>query len=207
MTRTIKSKKRRATPRPTSTTGKARAGRVGVAESSPWPRRVGIASAAAIVLLLVAVVALSSPPVRGIPDGTEAMAVDPPAHVEGDIHEDGEVPAGGEHSAVWQNCGFYETEIRSENAVHSLEHGAVWITYRPDLPADQLSQLTALVNRQDKILVSPVDGQRAAVMATAWANQLELDDANDARLEQFINEFEGSPSAPERGGSCSGGIG
>ena len=36
--------------------------------------------------------------------------------------------------------------IANENTVHSLEHRAVWITYRPGLPADQLDALTTLVN-------------------------------------------------------------
>lgn len=36
-------------------------------------------------------------------------------------------PVGGEHADVWQNCGFYGGMISSEQAVHSLEHGAVWI--------------------------------------------------------------------------------
>lgn len=207
MTRSTKRGTQGNKARSTSTSSRLRSYHQGVAKSNEWPRRVGIASAAAIVLLLVGVVALNSPPVRGVPDGTEVVAVDPPTHVEGDIHDEGEVPAGGAHSAAWQNCGFYETEIRSENAVHSLEHGAVWITYRPDLPPNQITQLASLVNRQDKILVSPVSGQGAAVIATAWANQLELDDANDGRLQQFINEFEGSLSAPEPGGLCSGGVG
>ena len=194
---------------PTSTKKSPKAARTRATRgsgSSEWSKRLGIGSAAAVVLFLVAVVALNSPPVRGIPDGTETVAVEEPAHVEGDIHEEGEVPAGGAHSAIWQNCGFYDTEIRSENAVHSLEHGAVWITYQPSLPQEQVDRLAGFTNRQDKILVSPVADQPAPIIATAWANQLELADASDERLSQFINEFEGSPSAPEPGGSCSGGV-
>jgi hypothetical protein len=186
---------------------KNRAANNKAAEQNPWPRRLGIGAAAAVVGFLVAIVAFSSPPVSGVPDGTETVAVESAQHVEGDIHDEGEVPAGGSHSEVWQNCGFYEEEIRSENAVHSLEHGAVWITYRPDLANDDLDRLRGLIRRPDKVLISPVDALGPAVMATAWANQLELDDVADPRLEQFVNEFEGSSSAPEPGGRCSGGVG
>jgi len=34
-------------------------------------------------------------------------------------------PVGGVHDPVWQTCGFYDAPVRSENVVHSLEHGAV----------------------------------------------------------------------------------
>lgn len=176
-------------------------------EQSPWPKRLGIGAAATVVGLLVAIVAFNSPPLAGVPDGTEIVAVGPAQHVEGDIHADGEVPAGGSHSEVWQNCGFYDEEIRSENAVHSLEHGAVWITYRPDLPSDDIDRLRGLIRSLDKVLISPIEGQRPAAIATAWANQLELDDVADPRLDQFLNEFEGSRSAPEPGGRCNGGVG
>jgi hypothetical protein len=178
-----------------------------IAEQNPWPRRFGIGAATAVVGLLVAIVAFNSPPASGVPDGTETVAVGPAQHVEGDIHADGEVPAGGSHSEVWQNCGFYGDEIRSENAVHSLEHGAVWITYRSDLSTEDIDRLRGLIRRPDKVLISPIEGQGPPAVATAWANQLELDDVADPRLDQFVNEFEGSSSAPEPGGRCSGGVG
>jgi len=174
---------------------------------SPWPKRLLWIGGSALVAGLVAVVFLSSPLVRGVPEGTEHVAVAAPEHVDGDIHVDGEVPAGGPHDAIWQNCGFYDTEIRSENAVHSLEHGAVWITYEPGIAEDQVRQLGGFTGGFDKVLVSPVAGQGSPIIVTAWSNQLELADAGDARLAQFVNEFEGSFDSPEPGGRCNGGIG
>ncbi|HZY44457.1 MAG TPA: DUF3105 domain-containing protein, partial [Anaerolineae bacterium] len=44
-------------------------------------------------------------------------------------------PVGGTHDPAWLNCGIYDQPVRTENAVHSMEHGAVWITYQPDLAA------------------------------------------------------------------------
>lgn len=173
--------------------------------TSPWPKRLALSAGVGVVLLLSATVFLNSPPERGVPEGTRDVAAVDRAHIEGDIHEDGETPAGGAHSSIWQDCGFYLVEVRSENAVHSLEHGAIWITYRADLPSEDVDQLRRFIRPPDKVLVSPIEGQDTAVVATAWGHQLDLDDPTDPRLDQFVNEFEGRGDAPEPGGLCTGG--
>ncbi len=171
-------------------------------QPSPWPKRLLAAAGFGVVLILVAAVLFSPTPLRGVPDGTERIAVGQAQHVDGLLYGADEVPAGGAHSAVPGACEFYDAPIAAENAVHSLEHGAVWITYRTDIGGDQIGRLRRFTRGIDKVLVSPVPGQAAPIIATAWANQLELDDANDSRLEQFVNEFEGSPDSPEPGGAC-----
>lgn len=119
-----------------------------------------------------------------------------------------QVPAvGGNHAFVWQNCGFYETPIANENAVHSLEHGAVWITYRPDLPEAQIKRSRRLARRHSYVLVSPLPEQPAPVVASAWGHQLHLTSMEDPRLDQFVGAFRLGRQAPERGGPCTGGIG
>ena len=168
---------------------------------------IGGAAVAVIALLAFVVQDLMAEPPSGIPEGTQQVALEPPIHLEGRIYEDHEVPAGGPHSPIWANCGFYSEQILPEHAVHSLEHGAAWITYHPDLDETEVDALRQLA-RRNKVLVSPVAGQEAQLMATAWGYQLELSGADDARLEQFVNEFAGSIRyAPEPGGACSGGVG
>jgi hypothetical protein len=176
-------------------------------EESPWPKRLAMIAGIAVVLGLVAVVVFSQPEKRGFPEGTEAQAVGERAHVDGELHEDGDVPAGGAHNEVWQNCGYYSEEIESEHAVHSLEHGAVWISYDPSLSSAQINVLRGFVSPSEKVLVSPIPGQAALITVTAWGLQLALNTTDDARLGQFVNEFSGASSAPEPGGRCAGGIG
>ena len=116
-------------------------------------------------------------------------------------------PAGGEHAPAWQNCGYYDAPVGSENGVHSLEHGAVWITYRPDLPTDQVDTLRALTRSQTHILVSPFPELPAPVVASAWGRQVQLDSVSDSRLDAFIRAFLQGPQTPERGAACSRGVG
>lgn len=116
-------------------------------------------------------------------------------------------PVGGTHNPAWQNCGIYTEPVDPEHAVHSLEHGAVWITYQPDLPADEIAALQNYTRGQVFILLSPYPGQRSPVVATAWSVQLELDSASDDRLAEFVGRYRLGPTTPEPGAACTGGIG
>jgi hypothetical protein len=86
-----------------------------------------------------------------------------------------------------------------------LEHGAVWITYRPDLPSDQVEMLESAAS-DDFMLLSPYPGLSAPVIASAWNHQIELESANDPRLQAFISEYKNNPqTTPEFGAPCAGG--
>lgn len=116
-------------------------------------------------------------------------------------------PVGGTHNPVWQNCGIYTEPVQPEYVVHSLEHGAVWITYQPDLSADEVALLQDFVRGQTFIILSPYPGQRSPVVATAWSVQLELESASDDRLGDFVDRYRLGPTTPERGASCTDGVG
>jgi predicted small secreted protein len=115
-------------------------------------------------------------------------------------------PVGGPHNPIWQNCGFYSKPVRDENAVHSMEHGAVWITYAPDLPKDQVEKIKSLTQKS-YVLASPYPGLPAPLVASAWGKQLRLNSTNDPRLEQFVRAYRQGPQTPEPGAPCRGGVG
>ncbi|CAA9431526.1 MAG: putative membrane protein [uncultured Rubrobacteraceae bacterium] len=126
-------------------------------------------------------------------------------HTDGDVDYEQTPPAGGEHDDVWQNSGFYEQPIRDENAVHTLEHGAVWITYDPDLPQDQKNRIRGLVEGQTCMLASPHPDLPNPVVASAWGKQLTLESADSADLERFVRAYRQGPQTPEPGAACTGG--
>lgn len=113
-------------------------------------------------------------------------------------------PAGGEHSAVWLNCGIYDKPVPNENAVHSMEHGAVWVTYQPSLPADKVKTLRDSLP-STYIVLSPFDNLPAPVVASAWGKQIKLDSVDDPRLAAFVKEYRQGPQTPEPGAACTGG--
>lgn len=128
-------------------------------------------------------------------------------HKQGVVAYQQSPPVGGDHNPVWQTCtgAVYDAPIANEHAVHSLEHGAVWITYRPSLAADQVQALAAKVKGVDYMLMSPYQGLDQPISVQAWGYQLKTDSASDPRIDQFIAAARIKP-APEPGATCSGGV-
>ena len=147
-------------------------------------------------------------------DGLEEYEIEDRSHVTGTVEYEQTPPVGGPHADVplWQNCGVYDAPVGNENAVHSLEHGAVWITYQPDLPADQVETLRDIVSdlestERNYVLLSPFEDLPAPVVASSWGQQVVLDGADDERLPQFLHQFIRGPKTPEPGAACSSGVG
>lgn len=128
-------------------------------------------------------------------------------HVQGTIAYDTSPPTGGNHSQYWADCNgaVYPNAIANENAVHSLEHGAVWITYNQDtVSGSDLATLTSLVAGHDYTMLSPYASLKSAVSLQFWGYQLFVDSADDPRIEQFLDYFRDNPDVvPEYGASCS----
>jgi hypothetical protein len=141
------------------------------------------------------------------PQGVATFANLSREHVTGPVTYPQTPPVGGPHAPVWQNCGIYTQPVANENAVHSLEHGAVWITYQPSLPAGQVSQLRTVARGQPYVLLSPYPDLPTPVVASAWGVQLRLADASDPRLAQFIAAYQRGPQTPEPDAPCTGGTG
>lgn len=148
---------------------------------------------------------LIGPADEGI-DGVQAYRVDSNDHTDENLAYDPAPPVGGEHFPVPATCGFYEpgTEPPDELAVHSLEHGSIWIAYDPGLDEAQLTALRDLVGQQAKVLATPMDGLDSPLVVSAWARQLTLDGVDDPRLQQFVDAYRNSGNAPEPEAACQG---
>lgn len=128
-------------------------------------------------------------------------------HVETAVNYPQTPPVGGNHAPVWTNCASYPAPVQDAQAVHSMEHGAVWITYRPGTPAKQVQTLNAFADSNGFVLVTPYRGLPAPIVASAWGKQITLQNADDPRLSKFVSAFAQSPKAPEAGAPCTGGTG
>lgn len=153
--------------------------------------------------------ASTTSPAAPLVAGAETFPIPSRQHLLGRITYAQTPPVGGDHNQVWQNCGYYSRPVEPEFAVHSLEHGAVWVTYRPDLPTHEIDILRQLARSRSHILVSPWrdDSLPAPVVASAWGVQLKLPAATSPALTEFVQAYAGGAQAPEPGGPCTGAFG
>lgn len=119
-------------------------------------------------------------------------------------------PAGGNHLGQWQTCtgSVYEAPIVSGNAVHSLEHGAVWLTYDPALvDGDGVNELASKIEGRDYSLMSPFPEQGVEVSLQAWGVQYQTDDLSDPKIDEFLSFYIlNSDNTAEANATCSGGV-
>jgi hypothetical protein len=117
-------------------------------------------------------------------------------------------PAGGPHDPTWDDCGAYDAPVRNENAVHDLEHGTVWVTYRPDLDTTDVNFLQSRLEtlKSGKWMLSPYPDLPAPVVVTVWNAQLDLTGPHDPRLPIFLGFYGDGHTGPEAAfASCKGG--
>ncbi|MGW8887071.1 DUF3105 domain-containing protein [Streptomyces sp. NPDC055749] len=130
-------------------------------------------------------------------------------HVAGEVKYAMKPPVGGDHNQAWLNCDgvVYEKAVQDVNAVHSLEHGSVWVTYSGKADAADVRKLASRVEKTPFSLMSPYEDQAGAIMLSAWGKQVTVDSADDRRVAQFFAKYVQGPQTPEPGAPCTGGIG
>ena len=111
-------------------------------------------------------------------------------------------PTGGDHAADWTECGIYDAPVNTSMNVHSLEHGAAWISYQPSLPKDQIKTLESFVTSNPYRLIAPYDNLTSPIVLSAWGKQLSVANASDSRVEIFLKAFTQGPDTPEPGAPC-----
>lgn len=111
-------------------------------------------------------------------------------------------PTGGDHAPDWTKCGIYDASVNTSMSIHSLEHGAAWISYQPSLPKDQIKTLESFVTSNPYRLVAPYDNLASPIVLSAWGKQLSVDNASNSRVEIFLKAFTQGPDTPEPGAPC-----
>jgi hypothetical protein len=126
-------------------------------------------------------------------------------------------PTSGYHdpSPLPQEPKVFDQPVRQENAVHNLEHGAVFVYYQPEgpgaLPTEAVDSLRAVVEQPGYTFLAPnPDLPQETSMALAAWNKLQTCPGTVTAQQAaaiaggFIEAFECTGNAPEasRAGEC-----
>jgi hypothetical protein len=85
----------------------------------------------------------------------------------------------GSHDPVPAEDGAYTEAPRTENLVHSLEHGRVIVQFRPSASEELKGQLKSLYDEDPyHVILTPNPDMPYEVAATAWTEVLACEQAN-----------------------------
>lgn len=174
----------------------------------------GITAAVAVVALVVTVVVTTPQPAPSaqyagggtgvVVEGTQTFD-NRARHVETPVTYAETPPTGGDHASAWLNCGVYTQPVPSENAVHALEHGAIWVTHSPSMTEEDRLALRAFLP-STHVIMSPFEGLPSPIVLSGWNVQLQLDTVTDERIPAFFEANWKSNSVPEPGALCTSGV-
>lgn len=106
-------------------------------------------------------------------------------------------PASGPHYSVPEVWGIKIRPIQDEYAVHSMEHGTVWITYQPDkISVADLRQLKDIANQYARIILSPRPSNDAYIALVSWGRIEKLDHMDVTAINLFA--YRNRNHGPER---------
>jgi uncharacterized protein DUF3105 len=189
----------------------------------PWGTIVAVIAVVALAAVVITYYMVQSAPKRALADwAPSAGNTDPSLKIpgivtvqyKGSVHVqpservayDHSPPFGGPHDGYWAACTgvVYPKAVRTENMVHSLEHGAVWIAYNPNqITGDAVTKLSNRVQGKPYTIMSPYPGLDKPISLQSWGHQLKLDSADDPRVDEFITALRTNQNTyPEVGASC-----
>jgi len=113
---------------------------------------------------------------------------------------DSNPPSSGPHWPAAANNGVYDKELPDEQLIHNLEHGHVWISYKPDTADDVKNKLKEIVEKDSwKVVLEPREQNDSQIALVSWGRVLKMDQPDFGKIEEFIKTYRnrGPESTPE----------
>ncbi len=126
-----------------------------------------------------------------VPDGTQVQYNSNP-------------PTSGQHYIKWITRGIYDKPQVDGNLVHSLEHGAVIVSYKSDLSKEDVEKIKSVFGSTSvsKKIMVPRDNLDVPIALTSWGRLLKLqiiDATSEAKIKEFMET--NKDRGPEKGAS------
>jgi len=96
-------------------------------------------------------------------------------------------PTSGQHYAVPAKWGIYEHELPDEQVVHNLEHGGIWISYKPGIDNAIRVKLEDIGKlNPNGMIISPRSADDSNIAIASWGRLLKLDKFDASKIKLFI---------------------
>jgi Protein of unknown function (DUF3105) len=110
-------------------------------------------------------------------------------HPEGDLDYVSNPPVSGPHAPQPAACGTHAQPIPDENQVHTLEHGAIGVQYRPQLDQQDIATIEDIVGGYDSHVFSAPRSMDSPIVVTSWGRMMRLDSLDASAIRSYIDEF------------------
>lgn len=99
-------------------------------------------------------------------------------------------PTSGPHYPTPTKNGVHDEPIADETLIHNMEHGYVWISYRPDVSDDIKNKLKKFVQDDDwKMVLAPRAQNDAPIALASWGRNLKLSDYDEDQIKKFRDSY------------------
>ena len=105
-------------------------------------------------------------------------------------------PTSGDHLADAKTWGVYNDEIDDKAAVHGLEHGGIWISYK-NISEKEIQILKEVgKNNSQSVIVSPRRENDNKIVVASWGQMMKLESVDKAVIQKYINTYKNN--SPEK---------
>lgn len=105
-------------------------------------------------------------------------------------------PTSGDHLSLAENWGVYGEEIDDKAAVHGLEHGGIWISYK-DLDDESINTLKKIgKNNAQSVIVSPRTKNDGNLVVSSWGKMMTLEEVDEVLIQKYIDTYKNQ--SPEK---------
>ena len=129
-------------------------------------------------------------------------------HVEGiekQSNKGGQPPTSGDHAISPLPWQVYDQEIPDSVAIHNLEHGGIYISYRPDVPKEQIDKIKAVFFEPfsidnftpNKVVLAPRPLNESPIILSSWTQSQKFESFDEEQMVQYYRTNVGK--SPEAG--------
>jgi thiol-disulfide isomerase/thioredoxin len=123
---------------------------------------------------------------------TETFAIVSQNHIkQGDpTNYNSNPPTSGGHFGTQRPWGVFGGKVADQGAIHNIEHGGIWIAYKPDLDPAQVKQLRQIAAKYpNAVIMSPRAENDDPIAVVSWGRVMRLEAVDAAAIDLYIRTY------------------